>query len=223
MSNLHVDLGGQNALVIGGGSGGGRAITMALARSGAALAVADLNIERADSVAESIVAAGGRAIALQGDASNRFQCANMIERSRDAFGRVHILVHAATIAHAEPMLQIDEWSWRRQLEFNVTGAFFATQLMARVMADEGGGLILQAVGAGAPESSQSHGIGYAAGMAARLDMIRVAARELAPFGIRVNGVAGLGETVAKAALFLCSEAARHISGQVTGGDSAFAD
>ena len=139
MSDLLVDLSDNTALVTGAGAGCGRAIALALAASGANVAVADLNIERAETVSEAIKAAGGSAVALHVDVSNRFQAANMIERTRDVFGAIHVLVNAAGAFRAEPLLKVDEWDWRRQLEVNITGTFFCLQLVARVMADEGGG------------------------------------------------------------------------------------
>ena len=79
MPRFNVDLSGQNALITGAGIGIGRAIAQLLAKSGASVAVNDLNIERAEDVADEIIAQGGQAIALRGDISNRFQTANMIE------------------------------------------------------------------------------------------------------------------------------------------------
>lgn len=218
MSDPEIDLSGRAALVTGGGAGRGRAIATALAEAGASVAVADINIERADRVAD-LIDAGGGAIGLHGDVSNRFQVANMIERTRDAFGSIDILVNAATIFHAEPMLRVDEWNWRRQIEVNITGAFFCMQLVARVMADEGGGCILNLTSVEACRSSLPAGIGYVAGGAGLIGLTRQAARELAHHRIRVNCIASPAEaeastTVAEAALFLCSDAAASISGQV---------
>ena len=230
-------LNGKNALVTGAGSGAGREIALALARSGAALALCDINIERAEAVAERIHARGGRAKAFQADLSNRFQAANLIEETRDAFGRINILVNAADVFHPEPLLTIDEWNWRRQLEVNVTGAFFCLQLTARVMADEGGGAIINVVAEEALHSTLPAGIGYLAGKASLIAMTRQAARELAPRGIRVNAIAapqhansnarGASQAsqlafdklegranIASAALFLCSDAAQDVSGDV---------
>jgi len=218
VSAYQVDLSGRTALVTGGGAGRGRDIARALAASGAAVAVNDLNIERADTVAEAIVADGGSAISLEADIANRFQTANMIERARDAFGRIHILVNATSIFHAEPMLTVDEWNWRRQIEVNITGAFFCIQLLGRVMADEGGGSIINLASVEAQESSLPEGIGYITGQAGIIGMTRQAARELAPHGIRVNCI--VAETrsqsapdCAAAALYLCSDGARSVTGQ----------
>lgn len=219
MSDFKVDLSGRTALVTGGGAGGGRIIALALAAKGTSVAVSDLNIERADNVADSIRADGGSAIALHADVSNRFQVANMIERTRDAFGRIDILVNAASIFHAEPLLNIDEWNWRRQMEVNITGTFFCTQLVARVMADEGGGSIINLASVDACNSSLPAGIGYITGSAGVIGMTRQAARELALHGIRVNCIAANRQDeptgdIAGAALFLCSDAASSKTGQV---------
>ena len=230
-------LSSRNALVTGAGSGSGLDIALALAGGGASVAVSDINIERADAVAEQIEACGGRVVALQADVSNRFQAANMIEQTRDAFGRIDILVNAAEVFHPEPLLTIDEWNWRRQLEVNVTGAFFCTQLVARVMADEGGGAIINIAAEEALNSTIPSGIGYLVGKAGLIAMTRQAAREFAPHDIRVNAIATRRQSDSKgrrpseagratfdafdsmadignAALFLCSDAAHEVTGEV---------
>ena len=207
----------------------GRAIALALAAKGAAVVVSDLNIERADRTADAIRAAGGFTHALHADVSNRFQVANMIERARDAFGGLDILVNAVAILHAEPMLHVDEWNWRRQIEVNITGTFFCTQLVARVMADEGGGCIINLASAAASNSSLPAGIGYVTGSAGVIGMTRQAACELALHKIRVNCIATPSpdvskEKVACAALFLCSDAAQSLTGQVlAAGDDGASD
>ncbi len=225
MSDLKLDLAGQTVLVAGGGSGAGKSIALALAANGAAVALSDLNIERADAVAETILAGGGTALALHCDVSNRFQVANMIEQTRDAYGAIDLLVNAARIFHAEPMLTIDEWNWRRQIEVNISGVFFSMQLVARVMAEEGGGSIVNLAPAAASESTLPAGIGGIAGGAGVIGMTRQAARELAAHGIRVNCIAASGRAesgadVAGAALFLVSEAAKTLTGQVLSADGS---
>ena len=163
----------------------------------------------------------------------------MIEMARDAFGKIHILVNAAGIFHPEPFLSIDEWNWRRQLEMNITGVFFCMQLAGRVMADEGGGVIINlASGAGLGGTLPS-GIGYVASQAAVIAMTQQAARELGPQGIRVNAIAIGGappedaqranlagapkldrRSVGEVAVYLCSEEAATLKGQVlVAGDS----
>ena len=236
MSKFAVDLAGQNALVTGAGAGVGRAIAIALAESGSAVAVNDLNIERAEAVAAEVQKQGARSFPLHGDVSNRFQTANMIEQTRDAFGKIHILINAAGIFKAEPMLAIDEWDWRRQIEVNISGTFFCTQLVGRVMADEGGGRIINLASSAGIGGSMASGIAYVAGKSSIVGITRQAARELAPHNIRVNAIAagniaeddmppvkaenvllqrsGIPQDVAGVALFLCSDAADFMTGQV---------
>ena len=236
MPTFNVDLNGQAAIVTGAGAGVGRAIALALAGSGAAVAVNDLNPDRADTVAETINNAGGRAIAFRGDVGNRFQAAALIETAREAFGRIHLLVNAAGIFKSEPLKRIDEWDWRRQIEVNITGAFFCTQLLGRVMADEGGGVIVNIASTAGNPHTIEQGIGYVAGKSGIVGLTKQAARELAADGIRVNAVcpgfvaeddmpalpetpanalqrAGTPEEIADVVLFLCSDAARFITGQ----------
>lgn len=240
-----MDLSGRCALVTGGGAGPGRAIAIALARCGASVSVSDINIERAERTCEQIDDLGGSAMALHADIANRFQTANMIELTRDAFGTVDILVNATRIYHPEAMLIIDEWNWRRQLEVNITGLFFCMQLAGRVMADEGGGTIINLASAAGLEFTVPTAIGTVVSQAAVIAMTQQAARELAPHGIRVCAIAtggtGLDELAAserirafdprarsvsnltEAALFLCSDAAATATGQVLvadEGDSA---
>jgi len=207
------DLRGKSAIVCGAGAGWGQEVALALARQGVAVVACDINIERADRSAEQIAMQGGTAFAMQADLSNRFQAASMIESARDRCGRIHILVNASSIWNRQPMLQIDEWSWRRQLELNITAAFFCMQLLGRVMADEGGGVMLHITG-----QAGGRGIGYRVGTAALHAMTEQSAQDLEAQRIRVNALvlppdAAPAEYIERA-LFLCSDAAAGITGAI---------
>ena len=142
MNSFSVDLTGQTAIVTGAGADVGRAIALILAQAGASVVVNDLNPDRADKVTQEIIDAGGKATAWQADASNRFQVGSLIEAARDAYGRLHIVINAAGTFKGGPMPKFDEWDWRRLMEMNLNSAFFVSQLAGRVMADEGGGIIV---------------------------------------------------------------------------------
>jgi NAD(P)-dependent dehydrogenase (short-subunit alcohol dehydrogenase family) len=217
-----------------------------LAASGAAVMVNDINPDRADEVADAITAAGGRAQAWQADVSNRFQVGSMIEAARDAFGRVNILVNAAGVYKGGGLATLDEWDWRRVLDVNLTGAFFCSQLLSRVMADEGGGVIVNVASTAGHPNPLPEGVSYTASKAGLIGMTKQFAHELAPRGIRVNAVCpaniadedetvrggdgvlpaqgrlGMASEVAAVILFLLSDGASFITGQainVDGGAS----
>jgi NAD(P)-dependent dehydrogenase (short-subunit alcohol dehydrogenase family) len=230
MSSVSFDFSGHGALVTGAGAGIGRAVALALGAAGAAVVCADINPDRADDVADAIRAAGGRALAQQGDVANRFQMAAMIEAGREAFGKIDILVNAAGVYKRGELLTFDEWDWRRVLDVNMTGTFFALQLLARVMGDEGGGAIVNIASDAAYPVPIREGVAYAASKSGVVGMSLQAAHELASKGVRVNAVCpgDIAEedgtpsrtdaprppkAIVPLILFLCSDAARGISGQ----------
>lgn len=228
LSNFKVDLSGHTALVTGAGAFIGRAVARALAAAGAKVIVSDFNPDRVERVAEEITSAGGQAFSWQADVSNRFQVGSLIESARDAYGRINLLINAAGAVNTTPMLNLDEWDWRRLLDMNLTGAFFCSQLLGRVMAEEGGGVIVNIT----PSVRKSEGgVSYVAAKAGVIGLTQRCALEYAPHGIRVNVVCpgsiadtnqiGTPDDVANVVLFLCSDAANFINGQaihVDGGE-----
>ncbi|MCC6614008.1 MAG: SDR family oxidoreductase [Anaerolineae bacterium] len=230
MTETQFDFHNHAALVTGAGGGVGRAIALALGAAGAAVVCGDINPDRVDDTAQAIIDAGGRALPWDADVANRFQVSAMIEAGRDAFGRIDILVNAAGVFKRGSIQTFDEWDWRRILDINLTGAFFCTQLLSRVMADEGGGVIVNIASDAAYPNPLAEGIAYAASKTGMIGMTIQAAQELKPHQIRVNAVCpgdvdesdgtplrtdmpATPEQIAPLVLFLCSDAAQLITGQ----------
>jgi len=229
------DFSGRTALVTGAGGGVGRAIAVALAKSGASVCAVDINPDRCDRILDELLATGAKAVSFHGDISNRFQASAAIEQTRESFGRADLLVNAAGVFKSGEMLLLDEWDWRRVLEINLGGTFFMSQLLGRVMADAGGGVILN-IGA---SGTRPDAVSYVASKAGVVGLTQQTARELARYRIRCNALilgavgeddmpvltaapTGTLEDAASAALFLLSDAAQFITGQtltVDGGAS----
>ncbi len=212
-----VSLAGQVALVTRVEGPIGQAVARALAGAGAAVTVNGLNPARVDALVEEVGAAGGRALGWNGDISNRMQVSAMIEATREAFGGLHIVVHVADVMKRAPLLTLDAYDWQRGLALNLTGAFYFTQFAARVMADEGGGVILYVASGDGQASPQANGAAYTASHAGLLGLMREAAHALRGAGVRVNAILSQDaapEALARETLARCAEDAAAVSGRV---------
>lgn len=179
------------AIVTGAGQGIGAAIARTLAQAGAKVTVNDINPNRAEAVAGAIKQAGGTAIAVVADISNKFQCVHLVETTRAEWGHLDILVNNAAVEPTSSILKMDEWDWMRCFEVNLKGVFFMSQLVGRVMADENqtrGGAIVNigsTAGVSVPLKDRS---AYCASKAGVVGFAKECAREFAQYGIRVNTV-----------------------------------
>ena len=188
---MEISLQDKVAIVTGAGQGLGEAIAHTLAAAGAKVAVNDLNPDRAERVAAAIRAAGGAAIGVMADVSNKFQCVALMEATREQWGRLDVLVNNAGIEPVSPILTMDEWDWTRCIDVNLKGTFFMSQLVGRVMADENqgrGGAIVNISSIAGVEIPLMHRAAYCASKAGMVGFARECAREFAAYGIRVNTV-----------------------------------
>lgn len=178
---------GRVALVTGGASGIGRATARLLAAHGARVCVADLDGAGAEAVAKQIGEAGGEAFACPADVALEADNARMVERTLARFGALHLAHLNAGIARFETIVDGDVASWNQVLAVNLTGVYLGVRAAAKPMIAAGGGAIVATAsvagligGAGMPSYFASkHGV---------VGLVRAAAAELAPSGVRVNAV-----------------------------------
>jgi NAD(P)-dependent dehydrogenase (short-subunit alcohol dehydrogenase family) len=136
------NLTGKVAVVTGGGSGIGRAISSTFARQGARLIVLDVDLAAAGETAEAITAEGGNAGAASCDVSDRVQVNTTFDRIVGESGRIDILVNNAGVAHVGTIEQTAEDDFDRLYRVNVKGVYLCSRAVIPVMVRQGGGVIL---------------------------------------------------------------------------------
>ena len=180
----------QVAIVTGAGKaiGIGRAIAERFGQEGAKVVVNDVNAELAQSAADTIVAAGGTAIAVTADVSDESQVGAMFEATIAAYGRVDILVNNAGLV--SPMLhflEADSAWWNRIIGVNLTGTFLCCHAAAKLMAKQGSGSIINLSSGGATRAHRAFAA-YDASKGGIEALTRALALDLGPYGIRVNAL-----------------------------------
>jgi len=186
---------GKIALVTGGGTGIGRAITLALAAQGAAVAVIYRTSEAAaEDVVSQIVAGGGRAVALQGDVTQSEQVDSLVGRVLAEWGALDIVVNNAGLTRDCLLLRMSEADWDAVLDTNLKGAFLMTRAALKPMLKQKRGKIVNITSVIGLIASPGQA-NYAAAKAGLIGFTRTVAKEVASRHIQVNAIApGFVET-----------------------------
>jgi 3-oxoacyl-[acyl-carrier protein] reductase len=214
------DLKNRVALVTGGSRGIGKAIALALAQAGAAVAVNyRARSEEAAAVIDAIQRSGGRAVALAADVAIAGAVQSMVGEVETRLGPIDILVNNAGMAAARGLDDITEADFDRTMAVNLKSAFLCTQAVLPGMRARRWGRIVNISSVGARAGATSISVAYAASKAGLEGLTRGYAARLAPEGVTVNAVApGLTDTDMGKPLIEAGLAARIPVGRFATGD-----
>jgi 3-oxoacyl-[acyl-carrier protein] reductase len=234
---------GKVALVTGGSRGIGRAIVMDLATAGADVALTyRQNGEKAQEVVDWVRDIGRRGLSFQADVVDFAKAQQVVEQVIITWGQLDILVNNAGIHQNEAIWAMDEAQWDRVLDVDLKGTFNYTRAVAPIFRQQRAGKIVNIASIHGLRGRQA-GPNYSAAKAGVIGLTKSVARDLGPYGVNVNAVApgitetdmvralpdevkarfvadivlgrmGQPEDVAHLVTFLCSENARHITGEV---------
>ena len=244
MKNL-LDLTGKVALITGASSGIGRASAEMFAACGAAVAI---NYHRNEAGAEGarakITEAGGRAVTLQADVTRTEDIRALVKRTNDELGPIDILVNnAGSLIERLKILELTEERWDEVINLNLKSAFLCSQAVAASMMERKTGTIINVVSVAGRNGGALGSIHYSTAKGGLITMTKGLAKELAPYGVRVNAVSpgvidtpyheqfstpeamkafvnmiplgrvGTSEEVAQVITFLASDAASYLCGE----------
>jgi 3-oxoacyl-[acyl-carrier protein] reductase len=237
-----MELKGKVALVTGAAQGIGKAVALMLARHGADVIVADVNMEKAEETAREVQALDRRAMAVKLDVTRLQDVEATVETALQRFGKIDILINNAGIARDKLILRMTEEDWDAVLAVNLKGTFNCTKAVIKHMSKQRSGKIVN-IASVVGEMGNAGQANYAASKAGVIGFTKTIAREFAQRGINVNAIApgyiqtpmtdalpdkakeelkrmipmerlGQPEDVARAVLFLVSEASSYITGNV---------
>ena len=243
---MYSELKDKIAVVTGGGTGIGRAISLALAEAGVNVVVASRNQENLDKVAAEIKALGTASLAISTDTRDEARVQDMMSKTVERFGRIDIMVNNAGVGRivSPKPEQLSAEIWRDVVDLNLTGTFIGSAAAARVMIEQKGGTIIN-ISSVVSRHPNPMVIAYSAAKAAVNNLTVSLANAWAKHNIRVNAIIpgsivtekyhldvpreaedgtplppltipGSVDDVANMALFLASDASRHVSGECMG-------
>lgn len=180
-------LAGRVSFVTGGASGIGKAIAQRLAAEGSCVAIADLNIDAAESLAKEL-GSPDVAIAVKLDVTDEEQVRNAISKTSLAFGGVDLIVNNAGLSLSKPLLETTEKDWDLQHDVMAKGSFLVSREAASQLVEQkmGGDIIY--ISSKNSVFAGPNNIAYSATKADQAHQVRLLAAELGEHGIRVNGI-----------------------------------
>jgi NAD(P)-dependent dehydrogenase (short-subunit alcohol dehydrogenase family) len=185
------DLSGRSAIVTGSSRGIGRAIAEAMAAAGANVVISGRNAEPCEQAAAEICSryGTGRAVAIPANISSKEALANLVERTRAAFGRIDVLVcNAATNPHYGPMASITDEQFRQTFDNNVLANHWLIQMVAPEMRQRRAGAIVVVSSIAGLIGTDVIGA-YNISKAADFQLVRNLAVEFGPDNVRINAIA----------------------------------
>ena len=235
---------GKVSIVTGGGAGIGEAIALAFAREGAHVAVWDLDGRRAEKVSSTIQEMGGKSLAIEMNVANAKEVNASVQRVLKEYGRIDILINNAGICQVVPSIEaIKEEDWDRVLAVNLKGVFLCSKAVMGIMKEQKAGKIISMGSLAGKVGGIAVGAHYAASKAAVMCFTKSLAKELGPYGVHANAIApgvietdmtqmitggdwraylstiplgriGVVDEVAKVVLFLASDEASYLTGEI---------
>jgi NAD(P)-dependent dehydrogenase (short-subunit alcohol dehydrogenase family) len=183
------DLSGRSALITGSSRGIGRAIAVRMAEAGARVVVSSRKRDACDEVVAEIRKAGGEAIAVACNISNKPELEALVAQSRQAFGKIDVLVcNAAVNPHYGPTQEIPDSAFQKVLDCNIRSNHWLCQLVIPEMAERRDGSVIIVSSIGGLKGSSALGT-YGLSKAADMALARNLAVEWGPHNVRVNCIA----------------------------------
>ena len=182
------DLTGKVALITGAGSGIGRGTAERLAREGANICIADIDIDGAEQTASTVREFGRDALVVRCNVASQPQVQEAVQQCASALGRLDIAIANAGIARGGSVLDMTLKDWQDQLDINLTGVFLTVQAAAREMVRLGNGGRIVCIASLAAETTSAGMWSYSATKSGVRMMVRGWAQELGPHGITVNAI-----------------------------------